>query len=113
MISSVLTDPFMASHPVVLLQATGTFEAIITNCWPRIVQDEYNSEAIRIIATCWLNVVDGMAGVPASRTGMDELKHELRQTHALLRAVGGPSPPPEVNQALTEEPKLRELFFAT
>lgn len=113
MISEIMTDPFTASHPSMLLQAAKALNAVIANCWPRILEGGYDGEATRITATCWLNVGDGIPGVPSPRTGVEELRCELRRTQAMLRSIqeANETPPHAgINEVLEAEPQLKELL---
>lgn len=113
MLSSILTDPFTAPYPSVLVQATRALSAAISNCWPRIIESGYDGEIIRVTATCWLNVRDGMAGVSSAPAKFKELDRELQRIQGMLRSlreVSGAAPPGGIHQVLNEEPRLKELL---
>lgn len=116
MISSVLNDLFMTSHPSVLAEAARALNAVISNCWPRMIEGGYDGEATRVTATCWLNVRDGMPGVPSPQSGLEKLDRELQQTHAMLRSlreVSGVTRSDAISQVLKAEPQLKELLSST
>ncbi|KAF4125338.1 Protein of unknown function (DUF2454) [Geosmithia morbida] len=111
-ISTVMTDPFVVSHPPALLEATKALQAILANCWPRICQGGYADEVTRIIATCWLNIQDD----EVDSLVLPGLLGELKKLASMLRSIQhaqGDKTVPRVEEILKAEPKLRELFSTT
>ncbi|KJZ71464.1 hypothetical protein HIM_09150 [Hirsutella minnesotensis 3608] len=56
-IESVMTDPFAATCPSMIVAAGHALNAILCNCWSRI-QVKREDQVLRIIAICWVNACD-------------------------------------------------------
>jgi hypothetical protein len=82
-ISTVLTDPFGASKPSLLLAGLRCLQSLILNAWPRVREEGSRIEIVRGLVVCWRMVCeDGKAG--------EGLKNEIKNTGRLLvKAVGG------------------------
>ncbi|KAK4146701.1 uncharacterized protein C8A04DRAFT_34607 [Dichotomopilus funicola] len=58
MLSAILTDPFGPSAPETLLAAVKALQAVLTNCWPRILGSPWQDEIINALVLCWLHVLE-------------------------------------------------------
>lgn len=87
-LTGVLSHPLGKASLPMLHQATVALQALIRNCWPRMV--EYRGEVLKGITLCWL----GVEGEPAA----ESLRTSLKGTAALLR------------EAIKEEYDLRQDY---
>lgn len=98
-ISTTLTDPFVASKSSLLLAGLRCLQSLILNAWPR-VREGYRIEIVKDLVVCWRTVTEeGKGG-----EGLEEVKIEIKNAGRLLvKAVGR-----EVNM----EEELRPLWKA-
>ncbi|KAF7558808.1 hypothetical protein G7046_g5357 [Stylonectria norvegica] len=111
-VSSVMTDPFGLACLPVIRAAAQALNAIVVNCWPRLVEPRHSENVIRIAALCWLNL---NGGLPAAQSpdDMKAIGEELFQTSKMLRLMWAQyniPPPPRLAEVLDQEPRLANLF---
>lgn len=112
MVSAIMTDPFLASHPSSIQAAAQAFGAVMVNCWPRISDKTHAGEVLRSISVCWLN----MLAEHRSRPGNAATKEALAEVSILvpiLRAIFAASDlllKPYISKLLAAEPRLEDLF---
>ena len=85
-ISTILTDPFGASEPSLLLAGLRCLQSLILNAWPRVREEGYRIEIVKALVVSWRTVAEeGKEG-----EGLDEVKNEIKNMGRLLvKAVGG------------------------
>jgi hypothetical protein len=85
-ISTTLTDPFVASKPSLLLAGIRCLQSTILNAWPRVREEGYRIEIVKWLVICWRTVTEeGNEG-----EGSEEMENELKNTGRLLvEAVRG------------------------
>jgi hypothetical protein len=77
----VITDPFAATSPEMLLLALGTLRELVLACWKRL-RDGAWREVVRGLCVCW-DVVTGEEG-----DGDEGKKEELKRVKKEMRGVG-------------------------
>ncbi|KAK4199679.1 mitochondrial CCA tRNA nucleotidyltransferase [Triangularia verruculosa] len=86
MISAILTDPFASAAPLTLLSAIQALQAVLRNCWPRLLPGSvWHDEIINALVLCWLNLDE-----PANSDdggSVDEIRKELVTSAQALSAI--------------------------
>lgn len=116
MLSAVMTDPFATAHPPALLSAAEAMNAIIVNCWPRILDSEHVEQIIRAISLCWLSLYDGDTASQASEQDTSAISEQLARSGEMLQAIWqqhNVQPPKKLSEVLKQEPRLKALFSKT
>jgi len=85
-----MTDPFAPSSPTTLLSSIKALQAILANCWPRILPNSpWLPEIINALVLCWLNVAEHDKPTPDHATISQELVNSAKILAAILEAVDG------------------------
>jgi hypothetical protein len=116
MISSILTDPFAASYPRIIVQTTIALNVLIASCWPRVVQGGYVGEVTRLIAICWLNVTEETSPVNSTDLDIKQLEREFKQTQAILRSLHegiGARELDDIQEIVRKEPRLSNILSSS
>ena len=108
MLTSAMTDPFLAQHCQSLLAASKALRSTIVNCWPRAL-DRHAAEILRGIVVCWLNSsedrqkVEGQGLAETLRTiaGLVSKSHDASNGRSLS----------DLSLIIEDEPELRALFY--
>lgn len=62
MLSAIITDPFASTHKPMLYAAVCALGTTVRNCHVRIVgNDPWQDEIIKVLAMCWISLVDTLA----------------------------------------------------
>lgn len=103
LLTEVLGHPLGKASLLMLQQATEALQALIINCWPRMV--EYRGEVLKGLTLCWL----GVEKDPAA----EHLKTTMKETVVLLgEAIKGQHDLQEDCKVLIEaDGRLRGLFL--
>ncbi|KAK4179218.1 mitochondrial CCA tRNA nucleotidyltransferase [Triangularia setosa] len=111
MISAILTDPFASAAPQTLLSAIKALQAILRNCWPRLLPGSvWQDEIINALVTCWLNLDE-----PTNNTSnnLEEIRKELITSFQALSAIAktaGIHLSARVEPLVTKKASLATLF---
>lgn len=112
MLTETLCHPLASAHIETLFAATKGMQAVVLNCWPRIAG--YRAEVLKGVGFCWVTV----AGLEeeGGGAGVGELRRELRETVAMLRAAvegaGEVDFEADCGVLVEAEPRLRGLLDA-
>lgn len=112
MVSAIMTDPFLASHPSSIQAAAQAFGAILVNCWPRIPDRTHSGEVLRSISVCWLNMLAEQRNGPGN-AAIKEALAEVSKLAPILRAIFAAADlplKPHMSALLAAEPRLEDLF---
>lgn len=110
MLSSIMTDPFLAQHSQCLLAVAVALRSTILNCWPRVL-DHYGPEILRSTVVCWLNVCDNPTKDEAADEG--NLREALRSIATLVSKglqESNEGPLAVLRETIEDKPELRALF---
>ncbi|KAJ4110664.1 hypothetical protein NW768_012009 [Fusarium equiseti] len=115
MSSSIMTDLFAVAHPPSLRATTQLLGAIIANAWPRVREPEHMDNVIRILSSCWINLLEELEHGSSQDQKKDllALSQELMNQAEALEALWAddtPRRPPKLDEVLKQEPKLSGLF---
>lgn len=108
-----MTDPFATAYPPALLSAAEALNAVIVNCWPRILDADHAEQIIRTISLCWLNLHDDNIGPELSSKDRDDISAKLLESARILQSVWKQQkaqPPGKLAEVLNQEPRLKSLF---
>ncbi|KAI3554181.1 hypothetical protein CABS02_05597 [Colletotrichum abscissum] len=112
MVSAIMTDPFLASHPSSIQAAAQAFGAILVNCWPRIPNGTHAGEVLRSTSVCWLNMLAEQRNGPENAATKEALA-EISKLAPILRAIFAAADmplKPHISALLAAEPRLEDLF---
>lgn len=108
MLTSAMTDPFLAQYGHSFLAVSEALRSTILNCWPRAL-DRHGAEILRGIIACWLSI------------GEDRQKAEGQRLTETLRTIAGLVSKSRdasdgcslsgLSQIIENEPELRTLFY--
>lgn len=113
-----MTDPFAAARPSTVVASGKALNALLSNCWPRMVHGTYTEQVFRIITMCWVNSHDQAAtgGTPIA-DAVARIRGELILTSKLLQSIWQGHLPEDIqhklSEALSREPRLRPLLEQT
>lgn len=86
MISAILTDPFASAAPRTLLSAVKALQAVLRNCWPRLMTGSvWQDEIINALVMCWLNLDEPTNNI--SDDSLEEVRKELVTSFQALSAI--------------------------
>jgi hypothetical protein len=82
-LSTVLTDPFGAARPSLLLAAMKALQVTMMNCWPRMSEPVHRMEIIKALVLCWRAVGDDVERQTREKM-LSDVRDELKITGRLL-----------------------------
>ncbi|KAK4640435.1 hypothetical protein QC761_602910 [Podospora bellae-mahoneyi] len=86
MISAILTDPFASAAPRTLLSAVKALQAVLRNCWPRLMTGSvWQDEIINALVMCWLHLDEPTNNI--SDDSLEEVRKELVTSFQALSAI--------------------------
>lgn len=110
-----MTDPFSVAHPSTVVAAGEALDALLSSCWPRIIETEHAGQILRIITVCWLNLCDQEDETDQAATTSDRnhIRKQLFMSSRIFKSVWA-RPDLEMQhklaEALSREPRLAPLF---
>jgi hypothetical protein len=110
MLSAIMTDPFAPLYPPTLLSAVKALQAVLTNCWPRVLSPVWRDEIINALVLCWLHVGDHK-----NDKRLIEIEQELLAGAKALISVlkadrNGFNLAAHISPLIDKEPALSKLF---
>ncbi|KAB5540478.1 hypothetical protein GE09DRAFT_257032 [Coniochaeta sp. 2T2.1] len=91
MLKAVMTDPFAYASVDTLVEAVGALEAVVMNCWPRLLLQDggggWFNEVLGMVTVAWLNGVDylGEAKEATGKARKGKLGDEVRRKDEVER----------------------------
>lgn len=107
MLTSAMTDPFLAQHDWSLLAVSKALRSTILTCWPRAL-DRYGAEILRGVIVCWLN---GREDRPlAEGQALTETLRAIAGLVSKSRDASDGCSLSGLSQIIEDKPELRGLF---
>jgi hypothetical protein len=115
MFSAAMTDPFAHMHSQTIKSSAVALEALVTNCWPRMLDVGNKQETIRTIVTCWLNCHDACKAGDLGEQDFSNITDQLRKLVVMVHTIWqsrGSSIIADLKPFLKREPSLAILLPA-
>ena len=115
-IEPILVDPFIGLHLSTMIHAGDALDAVMLNCWPRILQSTRAQQILGIIGTGWLTLHDSTSRGAPHQQSLETIEVALQSLERpagkakLLWERQDQDAKDKIGQIVSREPRLARML---